>query len=119
MNAVCGASVSKIEDLNSAMMPVVLIAMVSFYVGYFAAISGSGADSMLQKVAIYIPFCSPFIVPFKILNGDVPMMDIMLSIAALLAAIVVIAAVSIRIYTASVLHYGNRLKLKDMFRMKV
>lgn len=119
MNAVCGASVSKIEDLNSAMMPVMLIAMISFYIGYFAAISGSGADSMLQKVAIYIPFCSPFIVPFKILNGDVPAMDILLSIAALLVAIVAIAAVSIRIYTASVLHYGNRLKLKDMFRMKV
>lgn len=119
MNAVCGASVSKIEDLNSAMMPVVLIAMISFYVGYFAAISGSGAESLLQKVAIYIPFCSPFIVPFKILNGDVPAMDIVLSIAALVAAIALIAALSIRIYTASVLHYGNRLKLKDMFRMKV
>lgn len=118
MNAVCGASVSKIEDINAAMMPVVLIAMISFYIGYFAAISGSGADSLLQKIAIYIPFCSPFIVPFKILNGDVPAMDIVLSMGALVLAIVIIAAVSIRIYTASVLHYGDRLKLKDMFKLK-
>ena len=73
---------------------------------------------MLHKVAIYIPFCSPFIVPFKILNGDVPTMDIILSLAALLAAIIIIAALSIRIYTASVLHYGNRLKLKDMFKIR-
>lgn len=119
MNAVCGASVSKIEDVNSAMMPVMLISLVSFYIGYFAAISGSGAESLLQKVAIYIPFCSPFIVPFKILNGDVPAMDIVLSLGALVVAIILIAAVSIRIYTASVLHYGNRLKLKDMFKLKV
>ena len=118
MNAVCGASVSKIEDINSAMMPVMLISLISFYLGYFSAISASGSESMLQKVAIYIPFCSPFIVPFKILNGDVPTMDIILSLAALLAAIIIIAALSIRIYTASVLHYGNRLKLKDMFKIR-
>lgn len=118
MNAVCGASVSKIEDINSAMMPVVLIAMISFYLGYFTAISGSGTDSLLQQIAIYVPFCSPFIVPFKILNGDVATMDLILSLAALVVAIVLITALSIRIYTASVLHYGSRIKLKDMFKLR-
>lgn len=118
MNAVCGASVSKIEDINSAMMPVMLISLVSFYLGYFSAVTASGTESVLQKAAIYIPFCSPFIVPFKILNGDVPAMDIALSLGALVLAIILIAAVSIRIYTASVLHYGSRLKLKDMFKLK-
>lgn len=118
MNAVCGASVSKIEDINSAMMPVVLIAMISFYLGYFTAISGSGTDSLLQQIAIYVPFCSPFIVPFKILNGDVATMDLILSLAALVVAIVLITALSIRIYTASVLHYGSRIKLMDMFKLR-
>jgi len=30
----------------------------------------------------------------------------------------VIAAISIKIYTRSVLHYGNRLKLKDMLKLR-
>lgn len=118
MNAVCGASVSKIEDINSAMMPVTLLAMLSFYVGYFTSITASGTDSLLQKVAIYIPFCSPFIVPFKILNGDVPPLDIVLSLGALVISIILITALSIRIYSASVLHYGNRIKLKDMLKLR-
>ncbi len=118
LNAVCGAAVSKIEDINSAMMPVMLISLISFYIGYFTALSASGTGSLLQKVAIYIPFCSPFIVPFKILNGDVPAVDILISLALLVAAIVAIAAISIKIYTRSVLHYGNRLKLKDMLKLR-
>ncbi len=118
MNAVCGAAVSKIEDINSAMMPVMLISLISFYIGYFTALSASGSESMLQKVAIYIPFCSPFIVPFKILNGDVPTADILISLGLLVIAIVIIAIISIKIYTRSVLHYGNRLKLKDMLKLR-
>lgn len=78
LNAVCGASVSKIEDLNSAMMPVMLVAMLSFFIGYFTAISGSGS-SLFQKIAMYVPFCSPFILPFRLLNGDVAALDITIS----------------------------------------
>lgn len=118
MNAVCGASVSKIEDLNAAMMPVMMISLISFYISYFSAITTSG-EGLLQKAAMYIPFCSPFIMPFKLLNGNVATADILISIALLVLCIVLIAAVSIRIYTASVLHYGKRMKLKDLYKTKI
>ena len=118
LNAVCGASVSKIEDLNSAMMPVMLVAMLSFFIGYFTAISGSGS-SLFQKIAMYVPFCSPFILPFRLLNGDVAALDITISIALLSAAIIIITIISIRIYSASVLHYGKRMKWKEMYKTKI
>ena len=35
-----------------------------------------------------------------------------------IVSIVLVAAVSVRIYTASVLHYGQRLKLKDAMKLK-
>lgn len=118
LNAVCGASVSKIEDLNSVMMPVMLVAMLSFFIGYFTAISGSGS-SLFQKIAMYVPFCSPFILPFRLLNGDVAALDITISIALLIAAIIIITIISIRIYSASVLHYGKRMKWKEMYKTKI
>ena len=118
LNAVCGASVSKIEDLNSAMMPVMLVAMLSFFIGYFTAISGSGS-SLFQKIAMYVPFCSPFILPFRLLNGDVAALDITISVALLIAAIIIITIISIRIYSASVLHYGKRMKWKEMYKTKI
>lgn len=116
MNAVCGASVSKIEDLNSAMMPVMMISLVSFYAAYFSMLIAS-ADSAIQKVVVYLPFTSPFIMPFKLLNSDVATSDVCISIALLLVFIVVISAVCVRLYSASVLHYGSKkLKWKELYR---
>jgi len=117
MNAVCGAFVNKIEDLNSAMMPVMFISLISFYVGYFAALSGTGG--LFQKVAMYIPFCSPFVMPFKLLNSDVSAADIAISLALLGVAVVVVGVISARIYTASVLYYGKRMKLMDLYKSKI
>ena len=114
LNAVCGATVSKIEDLNSAMMPVMLVAIISFYISYISAIATPGGG--LEKAAMYIPLTSPFIMPFKLLNGDVAAADIAISLVLLLAAIAVVCMISIKIYSASVLHYGKRLKIKDALK---
>lgn len=114
LNAVCGASVSKIEDLNSAEMPVMMLSLVSFYIAYFAMLIAS-ADSAIQKVALYVPFTSPFIMPYKLLNSDVASSDILISIGLLLVSIAAVSIISIKIYSASVLHYGSKkLKLKDV-----
>lgn len=114
MNAVCGASVSKIEDLNSAMMPVMMISLVSFYAAYFAMLVAS-ADSAIQKIVLYLPFTSPFIMPYKLLNSDVATSDVVISIALLILFIVVISAISVKLYSASVLHYGSKkLKWKEL-----
>lgn len=116
MNAVCGASVSKIEDLNSAMMPVMMISLVSFYAAYFAMLIAS-ADSAIQKIVLYLPFTSPFIMPYKLLNSDVATSDICISIALLIVFIVVISAISVKLYSASVLHYGSKkLKWKEIYQ---
>ena len=117
MNAACGASVSRIEDINSAMMPVMMISLISFYIGYFAALAAP-TGSLIQKIAVYTPFCSPFIVPFKLLNGDVAALDVVISLALLAIAIVLLSIVSAKIYSSSVLHYGNRLKFKDLLRQR-
>ena len=114
LNAVCGASVSKIEDLNSAEMPVMMLSLISFYIAYFAMLSAS-ADSAIQKIAIYVPFTSPFILPYKLLNSDVATLDVLISIGLLVVSIVAVSIISIKIYSASVLHYGSKkLKIKDV-----
>lgn len=117
LNAVCGAMVSKIEDLNTAMMPVMLVAMISFYLGYITAIVGD--TGIITKVAMYLPFSAPFIMPFKLLNGAVATSDLIISSALLLVGTLLLARISIRVYEASVLHYGKRLGFKDLKKLKV
>ena len=115
INSVCGASVSRSEDLQSAMMPTVFIGLGSFYAAFFGAILGGGP---LKAICTYIPLTSPFLMPFRLLNDTVSTGEIIGSIALLIVGIALVAALSIRIYTHSVLHYGQRLKMGEMLRMK-
>lgn len=117
MNSVCGAAVSKIEDLNSVMMPVSVVAIVGFYLGYFTSVAGGGSNA-LSKLALYLPISSPFAVPFKILTGDITTPELFISMAILAVSIVIIAALSAQIYSASVMHYGNPLKWKEIRKNK-
>nr|MDD6336286.1 ABC transporter permease [bacterium] len=117
LNSVCGATVSRTEDINAALTPVMMITMLSFYIAYFGAILPGGGT--LKAIATWVPFTSPFVIPFRLLNEAVPTGDIICSMAILLVSIVAIAAVSIRLYTVSVLHYGQRLKLKDLFKARM
>ncbi|HJD23478.1 MAG TPA: ABC transporter permease [Firmicutes bacterium] len=115
VNSVCGAMVSRAEDLNSAMMPAVLLSLVCFYAAYMVVLM---PDSGMKRIVTYIPFTSPFIMPFRLLNETVPTGDILISLLLLVVAIVLVSLLSIRLYSASVLHYGSRLRLRDLFRLK-
>ena len=115
MDAVCGASVSRIEDVSNALMPVSMIAMLSFYVGYFTSILNN-VSPLINAIAIYVPFCSPFAMPTRIVNGAVGAAEIAGSLGILAVSIVVVSWFSARLYASSVLRYGKRLKLKDMMK---
>lgn len=117
MNSVCGAAVSKIEDLNSAMMPVSILVIIGFYLGYFTSVMGGGSGAM-SKLAVYLPISSPFAVPFKLITGEITMQELGISILLLVLAIVIVTMFSVRIYSASVMHYGNRLKWKELKKIK-
>ena len=117
MNSVCGALVSKIEDLNAALMPVMLITILAFYFAYFMVMANS--SNIALYIAMYLPFSAPFIMPFKILNGGVGAGDILISVVIMIAAIIAVTAVSMRIYAASVLHYGKKMTLREMYKKKV
>ncbi|MEE0713031.1 MAG: ABC transporter permease, partial [Blautia sp.] len=117
MNSVCGAAVSKMEDLNSAMMPVSILVIIGFYLGYFTSVMGGGSGAM-SNLAIYLPISAPFAVPFKLITGEITMQELGISILLLVLAIVIVTMFSVRIYSASVMHYGNRLKWKELKKIK-
>lgn len=116
MNAVCGASVSRIEDVNSALMPVMFLALFSFYAGYMTSVVGS--SGAFEAIARYVPFASPFGMPMRILNGQVTGGQVLASLGILALTLGIVSVVCVRLYEASVMVYGKRLKIADMFRLK-
>jgi len=113
VNSICGAMVSKMEDLNSAMMPPAIISMLSFYGGYIPVVSGGAVN----RLVMLIPFTAPFAAPSVLLTSEFDPALIAASLGILLAAIAVVGWISSRVYSASVLRYGGRVKFSDLGRM--
>lgn len=114
LSAVTGATVSKVEDVQSASTPISLIALISFYLAYFTS---TMPNSSASKFASIFPFSSAFSMPGRILAGAVSGGEIVTSIIVLIVTAVILAMISIRVYSAAILHYGNRLKIKDLFKL--
>ena len=112
--ALTGSTVSKPEDINSANSPIALIAMVGFYLAYFSMMNPS---SDLNVVASILPMSSPFSMPFRIMMGTATNTQVLVSIAVLVVSIIVIAKISIKIYSSAILNYGTKLSFKDMMKI--
>ena len=93
--ALTGSTVSKPEDIQSANTPVALLAVIGFYLSYFTMMNPT---SDLNLFASLFPISSPFCMPFRIMMGLASTTDVVISIAILIATIIIIARVAIKIY---------------------
>lgn len=114
LSAVAGSTVSNSEDVQSAVQPVTLLGMVSFYLAYFGFMAQGTPTSLAASL---IPFSAPFSMPGRMMVSSVPVWQIALSLVILAAATVLCGLLSIRLYSAAVLHYGKRLKFSELFRL--
>jgi len=120
INSMCGAMVSKMEDLQSAMMPAAMISVFSFYGGYITlgvTPAAGGSTAAAGNITMLIPFTAPFAAPSVLLSGEITPGTIAASVCILLATIALVSFISGRVYSASVLHYGGRLRFGDVKRM--
>ncbi len=112
--ALTGSTVSKPEDIQSANTPVALIAVIGFYLSYFTMMNPT---SELNVFASLFPISSPFCMPFRIMMGLATGKDVAISIAILIATILVIARIAIKIYSNAILNYGTKMSFKDIINM--
>lgn len=102
LNAICGAAVTREEDVHSIMLPVGFIAALSLVTAYIAAAGAVSETSLLGIVAAYFPLISPFYLPFTILKGDVNLVTWSISVAIILAGAIVTAYFAERFYKQAV-----------------
>ena len=103
--AAAGSLVSRPEDLQIIALPLSLIAIV----GYLQAILAlTGGITGFIRLASYVPFWSPFVMLTRLSVGRVEPMELAISVAILVATILVTAVIAVRIYGAGVLLYGQR-----------
>lgn len=104
-----GSLVSRQEEVSTVVAPLSIV----MFVGYFAGISALGdADSLFARVAFIVPLTSPFVAVARILLGDTSAGEIALSVALLLATVLVAMWLAGRLYRIGVLMYGQRPGIK-------
>lgn len=115
MYAVAGASVSSSDDVNAAIMPITMISLISFYLAYLpATLPTPGKTAIATSI---IPFTAPFSMPGRLLSGSVSTAELTGSIVVLAATILLFSWISVKIYSAAILHYGNRLKIGELIKL--
>ena len=112
--ALTGSTVSKPEDINSANSPIAMVEIAGFYLAYFSMMNPS---SNINVVASILPISSPFSMPFRVMMGTATTGELVTSLLVLVATIILIAKISIKIYSSAILNYGTKLSFKDMFKL--
>ena len=105
-----GSTATKLEDINTSVMPLTLLFIVAFCVVMFGLASGT-VDNLAMLVCSFIPFTSPIAMFTRIAMSSVPPYQIALSIGLLAVSVVGIGVLSAKIYRVGVLLYGTPPKL--------
>ena len=116
MYGAVGSTASKLEDINTSVMPITMLFVVAFVV-VMTSMSSSNIDNTLMTVCSYIPFTSPMDMFTRICMSTVPMYEILVSIAILIGSTVGVGFIAAKIYRAGVLLYGRSPKIGSIIKM--
>ena len=109
------STVSKLEDINTAVQPITFLFIFGFMVVIFSMTSGS-VDNVLMKVCSYIPFTSPMAMFTRIAMSTVPWYEVAISIIILIGSTIGTGILSAKIYRIGVLMYGTAPKIKNIIK---
>ena len=110
-----GSTASKLEDINTSVMPVTMLFVIAFVVVVFSFSAGT-VDTMLMKVCSFVPFTSPMAMFTRIAMSTVPVYEIVISIAVLVGSVAGVGFVSAKIYRVGVLLYGTTPKIGSIIK---
>lgn len=110
-----GSLVSRMEELNTTVMPATFLFVIAFFVVIFSMTSGN-VDSILMRVCSYIPFTAPMAMFTRVAMSEVPAWEIILSVSILIFSNLGIGYLAAGVYRMGVLLYGKKPKPGEILR---
>ncbi|MBE6566536.1 MAG: ABC transporter permease [Ruminococcaceae bacterium] len=110
-----GSTASKLEDINTSVMPITYLFIIAFMVVMFSMSSGE-IDNAIMRVCSYIPFTSPMAMFTRICMSTVAWYEIAIAIVILIASTMGIGVLSAKIYRVGVLLYGTPPKIGTIIK---
>lgn len=110
--ATLGALASRTEDLQQSSGPVVGVLMAVLFIGFYA-------KGGFLVIASYIPIVSSVAMPIRLLSGEVPLIEPLISLLITLAVCWVTLLFAERIYRRAVMHTSGTLSLRKAFKLEL
>jgi ABC-2 type transport system permease protein len=111
--AAVGSTVSRQEDLQSALMlPIALILP-----GYLLAIAAAeNPDGLIVRIGSLLPMWAPFVMPVRIAAGAAAPWEIAIAVTGCVLGAVALVRIGSRVYRGALLRTGTKVKIRDAWR---
>lgn len=113
MFAAAGSIVSRTEDVNQVISPIIVISMITFYISIFSV---SNAGALYVEILSFIPLFTPILMFLRIGLSDPAMWEVILAFAINIAFIIIVGWIAAKVYRAGVLMYGKKPALKEVWK---
>ncbi len=110
-----GSTASKLEDINTSVLPITFLFIIAFIV-VMASMGSGNIDNTIMKVCSFIPFTSPMAMFTRICMSTVPWYEILISVAILIGSTIGVGFIAAKIYRVGVLLYGTSPKLGNIIK---
>jgi len=109
--AAVGATVNSEQEAQQAQMPVVLLLLVSVMFLQNILMQPDGTLAVLLSI---LPFSAPIVMPMRLSMTDVPMTQLLGSLASVIVGAVAATWLASRIYRVGLLMYGKRPTVREL-----
>ncbi len=114
--AAIGSLSSRVEDINTSILPITFISMASFMLVFYSMMSNN-TNSTLMKICSWFPLTSPFALLVRASMTDLSFIESVGAIATLLVTCAILGYIAATIYKMGVLLYGKPPKLSEIFKL--
>ncbi|MDI6531621.1 ABC transporter permease [Bacillus mycoides] len=104
LSCLLGSVISRIEESSQAVMPLTFMLIAALYIALYGM---SNPSSTVVTITSYIPFFTPIVMLVRIGFLNIPVWEIALALAILLATICMMIGLTSRVYRGGVLLYGK------------
>ncbi|WP_214820699.1 MULTISPECIES: ABC transporter permease [unclassified Exiguobacterium] len=102
--AVLGSLVSRVEESQQMVMPVIMLLVAAFLVAMFGL---NNPDATIVTILSFVPFFAPMLMFLRVMLVDVAVWEVVLSIGLLIGTIGVTLWIGSKFYRGGVLFYGT------------
>ncbi len=108
-----GSLASRVEDAQTAAMPMTILAVGGFFVSIVALGEPNG---VVAVIGTFVPLTAPFVVPVRAALSAIAPWEYVLAVLITLGTIVAMVFVAGRVYAGGLLQFGGKVKVRDAWR---